>query len=288
MPSTPGGHRPSPSDLVRGFSLEMTGKDGPALAEAADTIPPGTHVNVTYLGNEDLPMRVSAAAAVRACGFDPVPHISARRVLSAGELDGFLQELQAQAGPSRVFAVGGDPADPLGPYPDALSLITSGRLEAHGITQVAFGGYPEGHPEIDDATLWKALEDKAAAARDAGLAGSIITQFGFDTAPVLTWLAELRERGVDLPVRIGVPGPAGIKRLLAYARRFGVASSAGIAHKYGFSLTNLLGTTGPDRFVTDLAEALVPEVHGEVGLHLYTFGGLQATARWAVEFGAGS
>ncbi|WP_372697378.1 methylenetetrahydrofolate reductase [Arthrobacter sp. JSM 101049] len=288
MPSTPGTHHPSPSDLVRGFSLEMTGKDSPALAEAVGIIPPGTHVNVTYLGNEDLSMRVAAAAAVRSAGFDPVPHISARRVLSTAELDRFLQALQEQAGPSRVFAVGGDPAEPLGPYPDALSLITSGRLEAHGITQVAIAGYPEGHPEIDDATLWKALQDKAAALHDAGFSGSIITQFGFDTAPVLTWLAELRDRGIDLPVRIGVPGPAGIKRLLAYARRFGVASSAGIAHKYGFSLTNLLGTTGPDRFVADLAAALVPDLHGEVGLHLYTFGGLQATARWAVEFDAGS
>src|SRR4051812_2364848 len=51
--------------LLDDFSLEMTGKDVPALEDAAAAIPPGTHINVTFLGNEDLPMRVSAAAAVK-------------------------------------------------------------------------------------------------------------------------------------------------------------------------------------------------------------------------------
>lgn len=287
MPSTPA-PRPSPGiDLVPGFSLEMTGKDNAGLAEATDSLPPGTRVNVTFLGNENLSMRVAAAAAVRAAGFEPIPHISARRLASVAELDEFLGALTTDAQVKEVFAVGGDPTVPLGPFPDALSLITSGRLQAHGVSAVAIGGYPEGHPEIDEATLWEALEAKSAALREAGLDGSIITQFGFDIGPVLSWLEELRRRGIRLPVRIGVPGPAGIKRLLTYARRFGVSSSAGIAHKYGFSLANLLGTAGPDRFITDLAAALDPAVHGEVRLHFYTFGGLQATARWVADFDAG-
>lgn len=287
MPSTPGA-RPSPGiDLVHDFSLEMTGKDNSALAEAADTLPPGTRINVTFLGNENLSMRVTAAGAVRAAGFEPIPHISARRLVSVAELDEFLHALTAEAQVTEVFAVGGDPDVPLGPFPDALSLITSGRLQAHGISAVAIGGYPEGHPDIDESALWDALESKSKALQDLGLDGSIITQFGFDTAPVLSWLQELRHRGVRLPVRIGVPGPAGIKRLLTYARRFGVSSSAGIAHKYGFSLANLLGTAGPDRFITDLATALDPAIHGEVRLHFYTFGGLQTTAQWVADFDSG-
>lgn len=287
MPPTADPHHPTGPELVRGFSLEMTGKDNDALAHAAGSIPPGTRVNVTYLGNEDLALRVAAATAVRTEGFEPVPHISARRLASVAELDDFLLALAERAEVTDVFAVGGDPETPFGPFPDALSLIESGRLQVHGVRSVAIGGYPEGHPDIDDPTLWQALEAKSAALRAAGLDGSIITQFGFDTGPVLSWLEDLRSRGVDLPVRIGVPGPAGIKRLLAYARRFGVSSSAGIAHKYGFSLANLLGTAGPDRFVTDLAGSLDPAIHGEVDLHFYTFGGMQATAQWAADFSAG-
>lgn len=266
--------------LLDGFSLEMTGKDIPALEAAAPSLPPGTPVNVTFLGNEDLSMRVAAAAAVKRAGLHPVPHVSARRLASTGELDSFLEALDQVGSAHHVFAVGGDPAEPMGPFSDSLSLITSGRLEAFGVNKVSIAGYPDGHSDIENDELWSALEAKNAALQGRGLEGEIITQFGFDTAPVLDWLTTLRERGISLPVRIGVPGPAGIKRLLGYARRFGVASSAGIAKRYGFSLGNLLGTAGPERFIADLTRDYQPERHGEIKLHFYTFGGIETTATW--------
>jgi methylenetetrahydrofolate reductase (NADPH) len=272
--------------LLEDFSLEMTGKDVPALEEAAAAIPPGTRINVTFLGNEDLPMRVGAAAAVRRLGFTPVPHISARRLSSKQDLEDFLAALAEQAAPRDLFAVAGDPAQPLGPFEDSLALIRAGLFGQYGIERVSISGYPEGHPDIDDAALWRVLADKYEALQDQGLGTAIITQFGFDVDPVLAWLQELRARGVAAPVRLGVPGPAGIKRLLSYARRFGVASSAGIAHKYGFSLTNLLGTAGPDRFLTEFAGRYDPAQHGQVLLHFYTFGGLKATADWVRNFRA--
>ena len=271
--------------LLRDFSLEMTGKDVPVLEEAAAVVPAGTRINVTFLGNEDLGMRVAAARAVREHGFVPVPHLSARRLRSQGELEEFLAALAEVGAAEHVFVVGGDPETPEGPYPDSLSVIRTGVLPRHGVRGVGVSGYPEVHPGIDDAALWSALTDKTAAIREQGLEPEIITQFGFDKDPVLEWLAEVRRRGVDTPVRIGVPGPAGVRRLLGYARRFGVGTSAGIVQKYGFSLTNLLGTAGPDRFLRDLAAGLDPAVHGQVLLHFYTFGGLRATAEWVREFG---
>ncbi|MEX5237667.1 methylenetetrahydrofolate reductase [Kocuria arenosa] len=272
--------------LLQDFSLEMTGKDVPALEEAAAVVPPGTRINVTFLGNEDLTVRVAAARAVREHGFVPVPHLSARRLRSQAELEEFLAALAEVGAAEHVFVVGGDPETPEGPYADSLSVIRTGVLQRHGVRGVGVSGYPEGHPGIDDATLWSALTDKTAAIREQGLEPEVITQFGFDKDPVLEWLAEVRRRGVDAPVRIGVPGPAGVKRLLGYARRFGVGTSAGIVQKYGFSLTNLLGTAGPDRFLRDLAAGHDPAVHGQVLLHFYTFGGLRATAEWVREFAA--
>jgi methylenetetrahydrofolate reductase (NADPH) len=102
---------------------------------------------------------------------------------------------------------------------------------------------------------------------------------------VVAWIEQVRSRGITLPIRVGVPGPAGVRRLLTFAGRFGVASSAGIARKYGLSLTNLLSTAGPDRFIRQLSDRL-DEHHGEVRLHFYTFGGLQTTAAWIREFTA--
>ena len=273
--------------LAADYSLEMTGKDVPALHEARPAIPPGTRVNVTFLGNEDLEMRVAAAKAVKDAGFVPIPHISARRLASQAQLEEFLDRLQQVGATDHVFAVGGDPATPEGPYDSALALIRSGVLQQYGVKEVSISGYPEGHPDIPTDVLWTHLEQKTAALTEAGLGTAILTQFSFDTDPVIAWIDDVRSRGIDATIRIGTPGPAGIKRLLAFATRFGVGANAMIVKKYGFSLTNLLGTAGPDRFVTDLADRLGAEPQaGDVKLHMYAFGGLAATAEWARDFQA--
>ncbi|MEU6198656.1 methylenetetrahydrofolate reductase [Streptomyces sp. NPDC047061] len=272
------------TSLLDDFSLEMTGKDVPKLEEARDTIPQGTRINVTFLGNEDLELRLAAARAVKRLGFVPVPHISARRLGSRGDFERFLAGLRADGTSDSVFLVGGDPAVPEGPYADSLSLIDTGLLQEYGVQDVGITGYPEGHPAIDAGALWSALRDKHTALAAQPLQGGIITQFGFDVDPVLAWVEEVRSQGVALPIRIGVPGPAGIKRLMTYASRFGVGTSASVVRKYGFSLTNLMGTAGPDRFLRALDAAHDPDRHGELKIHFYTFGGLSATSEWAARF----
>ncbi len=270
--------------LLADFSLEMTGKDTGNLAEARGAIPPGTRINITFLGHEDLALRLAAARAVRDYGFTPVPHISARRIESEQALTEFLAALAAIGASENLFVVAGDPAQPAGPYSDALSLLRSGKLEQYGVRRVSVAGYPEGHPDIAGDVLWTALADKASHLYQLELGDSIITQFGFDAEAVLNWAEQVRGRGVTLPIRIGVPGPAGVKRLLSYAKRFGVATSAGIARKYGLSLTGLVAAAGPDRFLRELADRYDPARHGEIKLHFYTFGGLAATAEWISEF----
>lgn len=272
------------TDLLDDFSLEMTGKDVPALEEAGGSIPRGTRINVTFLAGEDHATRLAAARAVRGLGFVPVPHISARRLPSAAALEEFLAGLAEDGTADNVFVVGGDPARPEGPYEDALAVLRTGLLERYGVRHIGISGYPEGHPAISGPALWSALTDKARAIGAGPFTGDVITQFGFDADPVLDWLAAVRARGVGLPVRIGVPGPAGIRRLVGYATRFGVTTSASVARKYGFSLTNLLGTAGPDRFLHALGERYDPARHGVVKVHFYTFGGLRTTAEWVGGF----
>ncbi|GGN36963.1 methylenetetrahydrofolate reductase [Streptomyces fuscichromogenes] len=272
------------TSLLDDFSLEMTGKDVPKLEEAAGLIPQGTRINVTFLGNENLRMRLDAARAVKRLGFVPVPHFSARRLGSRADFEQFLGGLRADGTGTDVFAIGGDPTRPEGPYEDSLALIESGLLREYGVRHVGISGYPEGHPAISGEALWSALRDKSAAMAAQGLDGGIITQFGFDVDPVLAWIERVRDEGIALPIRIGVPGPAGVRRLMGYAARFGVGTSASIAKKYGLSLTNLMGTAGPDRFLRALADAYEPVRHGTVKIHFYTFGGLRATSEWIVQF----
>lgn len=276
----------TPAHLLRHFSLEMTTKDISRLEEAAPLIPAGTQVSVTFLPNESFEDRIRAASLVKALGLIPVPHISARRLQSAAELEGFLDRLAALSCTGQVFVVAGDPSSAEGPYADSLAVIKSGLLEKYGVRHVGIAGYPEGHPDISPEKLWQALGDKKKALDELGLEFSITTQFGFDAERITAWLAELRAQGVDAPVRIGVAGPASVKTLLRFAARCGVAASARVMAKYGISITKLLNTAGPDPIIEDLARHLDPSVHGQTALQFYPFGGLVKTAAWVQNYSA--
>jgi methylenetetrahydrofolate reductase (NADPH) len=272
--------------LLNNYSIEMTAKDVAQLEQASDVIPPGTKIPVTFLPGETFEMRIAAAKRVRELGFLPIPHISARRLSSQQELEGFLAGLQREVGTDHAFVVAGDPPQPLGPYEDALSIIRSGLLAKYGIRRVGISGYPEGHPDIGNEKLWQAIRDKQTAILERGHDFAVVTQFSFDSEPVLAWLEQVRRAGIDATVRVGVPGPASVKRLLAFAARCGVGASTKILQKYGISITKLLSMAGPDQIVQEYAAGLDPAKHGDVLLHFYPFGGLRATAEWVRDFRA--
>jgi methylenetetrahydrofolate reductase (NADPH) len=244
-------------------------------------------VSITFLAGEAAAARVAAAKQARSYGFHPKPHISARRLASAQELEAFLAELAAEARIDRAFVVAGDVGTPAGPYFDALAVIKSGLLGKYGVRHVGISGYPEGHPDFSEEKLWQALRDKRQALTDLGHSYDIVTQFGFDAKPVLDWLAKLRDSGIAAPVRVGVPGPASVKTLLRFAARCGVGASASVMAKYGASITQLVTTAGPDALIAELAGSIDPGKHGQVYLHFYPFGGLAKTAQWIRDLSAG-
>ncbi|HQQ08262.1 MAG TPA: methylenetetrahydrofolate reductase [Novosphingobium sp.] len=271
--------------ITDGFSLEMTAKDEASLRDAAPLIPPETPVAITYLPGEELAARVAATIAVRELGFEPMPHFSARRITSPADFEGYLRAVVERAGVRRCFIVAGDPPAPQGPYFDTMALIETGAFERAGIQAIGVGGHPEGHPNMSADQCWQVLETKVRAIEARGMAPLVVTQFGFDPDAFLGWLKDLRARGIDCPVRIGVPGPAGIKRLLAFAARCGVGASASVMKKYGVSIGNLLGTAGPDKLVDAFAAGLGEE-HGRVRLHFYPFGGMVRTVEWIRDYNA--
>lgn len=271
------------SNMVDGYSLEMTAKEVEGIKKAAHLIRPGTQIAVTFLPGEEIEQRVEAAVLVRELGFEPIVHLSARRIASEEILDQYLKDITEKAGVKRVFIIAGDPPEAEGPYSDSLQIIETGLLEKHGIEIVGLGGHPEGHPNNTPAELWDWMERKIAAVRAHNMTPLVVTQFAFDDDAIVAWLAEMRERGIDVPVRLGIPGPAGIKRLLGFAKRCGVGASANVMKKYGVSVTNLIGRAGPDKLVNSLNDKLT-EKHGRVRLHLYPFGALTASAEWINEY----
>jgi methylenetetrahydrofolate reductase (NADPH) len=266
--------------LLHGCSLEVTTKENASLQQVREKAPKDTLVNVTSLPNEDLSACVATAARIRQLGLVPVPHISARRIGSTHELEELLRGLSNEAAVDRAFVIAGDISRPQGPYADALAVIKTGILQKFGVRRIGVTGYPEGHPKIDEPALWEAMLKKREALIGLGVEMEIVTQFSFDAAAILQWLVRLRKFGVQDRVRVGIPGPATAKTLLRFAAVCGVGTSAKALSKYGLSLTRLLGTTGPEALIRDIARALDASLHGEVRLHLFPFGGIASTAEW--------
>lgn len=276
--------QPRPAgNITHAYSLEVSAKDMPALSAAAPRIVPASTIAIPYLPREDDDARLAAVRTVRGLGFEPMPHLSARRIASHAGFESFVQRAVAEAGVERCFVIAGDPSTPLGPFTDSAALIDTGVFERAGIKVIGVGGHPEGHPVMSTADQWNVLERKCRSIVQRGMTPLIVTQFAFDADIVLTWLKALRARGMDHPVRVGVPGPASIAVLARYAALCGVSACASMWSKYGVSIGKLFGTAGPDLFVERLAAGLT-EAHGKVSLHFFPFGGIAQSVKWIEQY----
>jgi methylenetetrahydrofolate reductase (NADPH) len=269
------------AEFMRGGSLEATRPNGDDVAALKATLPAGTHVYLSAVPTRPQEEVVAQAARVAAAGLEPVPHLAVRNFANADALARFLGRLTGEAGVRRLLVIAGDRAEPAGPFHGALEAIDSGLIARHGIAAIGIAGYPDGHPRIADHELDRLLAAKLEAASATGLKVDIVTQFGLDAGPILAWLRRLRAHGIDHPVRIGLAGPTSLTTLMRYARRCGVrASTQGLARNAGL-LKHLLGAAAPDRIVRALIEANRDGALGDIAPHLFSFGGIAATARWA-------
>ncbi len=264
------------------WSLEATRPTPAELEALRGIVRPGTAVYLSAVPNHSRAELVDAARGVAAAGFEPVPHVAARGFADTRQLDDFLRDLTAEARVRRVLLIGGDVAQ-AGPFGQALDVIAGGLLQRHGIEEIGLAGYPEGHPRVGDEELDRALRDKLQAARGAGLAAHIVTQFCFDPAIIAGWLTRLRQDGIMVPVRVGLIGPTNLPTLLRFAQRCGVRASARGLMRSGIAKA-LFGIARPDSILAALLQA-GPEI-GDIAPHFFSFGGVVRTATYAAEAAA--
>ncbi|QGJ68258.1 methylenetetrahydrofolate reductase [Xanthomonas oryzae pv. oryzae] len=268
--------------ITDAYSLEVSVKDIGALTKAAPRLLPGSSMFIPYLPGQHDAARLAAAQLVRSLGFEPMPHLSARRIGAPEELQAFVARLVDEAGVTRCFVIAGDPSTPKGPFADSLSLIETGVFERSGIRTIGVAGHPEGHPIMRTAEQWDVLERKCRRIQERGMAPLIVTQFGFDADMVVTWVEALRAWHPH-PVRVGVPGPASVAVLARYAASCGVGACASVLSNYGISIGKLFGNAGPDRFVDRLASRLT-DAHGDIRLHVFPFGGIGQSVAWMAQY----
>ena len=267
------------TELVAACSIEISPRDDFAGEKLRELLDPGTTVFVNHPGSVTHHDIVAACARLRHAGFSPVPHIAVRRLASFTQANDFLQRAEAEAAVTAALIIGGDPDHPVGPFPDAYDLLASGLIERHGLREVAFAGYPEGHPRISARTLDEALRAKVELAGRQGLDVSLLTQFGFDAAPILRWIAALRARDIVCPVLVGIAGPASVATLAKFAVRCGIGASLRALARGHTAFARILAEAGPDALIGVLVAEEDPRWPID-GLHVFTFGGIRRTAEW--------
>lgn len=237
-------------------------------------LPDDAIVTVTASPRLGLDATVGTAVSLALRGMDVVPHLSARLIPDEGALKTTLDTLTT-SGVSEVFVIGGDAAEPVGEYTSALDILPAVSQLDHGL-RIGVAGYPEPHPLIDDDVLVRALRDKSP------YASYVVSQMCFDARTLLTWVHDLRRRGVDLPVLVGVPGPVSVSRLLRIVAKVGVGDSARVVRKHRGALRHLASPVPwqPNQLLHDLAPGFADPGLRLGGVHVYTFNDVHAAGRW--------
>jgi methylenetetrahydrofolate reductase (NADPH) len=269
------------AELLRNYSVELNPGDSKTLEMAAERLDSGTEVSLAWIPGSNPMDMIAPATRLKRAGHFPMPHVGARHLESATQLEQLAGRLH-DAGVDRILIIGGDRDRPTGPYDSSLSVMQTGVFQKAGISRMAIGGFPEGNPHIPDTVLNEALEAKVRFARQEGLLLSIITQFCFKSEPVIEWVREVRARGINIPIRVGLAGPAGLLTLMRYAVRCGIGNSLRVLTENP-SFAKVLVERGPEPIVAGLA-ACVADGSGQslgiAGLHFYIFGGLKRTMDW--------
>jgi methylenetetrahydrofolate reductase (NADPH) len=266
--------------LAREASIEINVQDAPHLQDARKFLLAGTRVFVSHLPKQEWQATVTACKAVRAAGFEPVPHVPVRLLPNAETLDKLLGDFVAQAQVKDLLLISGDYPQAEGPFSTVAEAMRTGLLNKHGIANLSVAGHPEGHPKVALEEIRHAEVEKATLAQQSDLQLSLVTQFFFEHQPFLSWVDEMRKKGVKARIVGGLAGPAGLTTLFRFAVRCGAGPSIRALGARPTSLMKLVGERGPETVVRGLAEAKVAGATDFAGVHMFCFGGFLKTCEW--------
>lgn len=268
-------------------SIEVTPKQAIESSIIVGAFPPGTRVYITDVGTDSTDTLVAAAKRIGELGYIAVPHFAARRMISEAVLRDRVARMVAEAGVYDVLVIGGGLETPAGPFDSTMAILNTGVFEAEGITKMGVAGHPEGSPDFDDMLAMQALMEKQDFAKRTGIRVRIVTQFGFDGAAFVAWAHSLRERGITMPIHLGVAGPAKIPTLIKYAAMCGVGVSLSFFKKRFGAVAAIAKGFDPESVVRVIEADWQASGDSPVAqIHVFPFGGAGKSAKWLTARGS--
>ena len=276
--------------LLQGASIEVLPRTAAKIESFPALLPKGTRVYIAHIDGTPLEEMVATAKRISADGFAVMPHFPARLIKDEATLADWIARYQGEAGIEEALLLAGGPARQVGELHSSIQLMESGLFDKAGFKRLHVAGHPEGNKDIDpdgsttnlsSALHWK---QEFSARTDAEMA--IVTQFVFDADPVIAWAQSLKDMGVDIPIHVGVAGPAKLQTLIKFAMTCGVGASIGVLKKRAMDVRRLLLPYEPTEVLSGLAAHKAANPDSNIAqVHFFPLGGIKNSAGWIAENG---
>jgi len=272
-------------DFISGYSIEVIPRSAAKIESFADVLPKNTRVYIAHLQKEEIAAMVATAKRLKDEGFTVMPHIPARMIQNKAVLSDWISMYQNEAGVDEALLLAGGSTKPIGEFDSSVQLIESGLFDKAGFKRLHIAGHPEGSKDIDpnggtknvaEALSWKQEFSKRT---DASMA--IATQFCFDASVVKKWAENIKENGIDIPIHIGIAGPAKLQTLLKFSIECGIGASMKVLTKRAKDITKLLLPYQPTQILNELAEYKSKDSELNIEqVHFFPIGGIKQTVDW--------
>lgn len=284
---------PDLENFLAGFSIEVMPRTAEKIENFRDYLPNGTRVYVAHIEGTPIEDMVATAKRIAREGYQIMPHFPARIIRDRNTLEDWINRYQGEAGVDQALLLAGGVAKPHGDFESSMQLMETGLFDKAGFSRLHIAGHPEGNKDIDpdgstknvDAALrWK---QKFSERTDAKLA--IATQFAFEAKPIIEWANSIKDAGVDIPIHIGIAGPAKLQTLIKFAIACGVGPSLKVLQKRAMDVTKLLLPYEPTTILNELAKhkSATPDFN-ITNVHFFPLGGIKTNATWAINHGGQS
>ncbi|MEE9387447.1 MAG: methylenetetrahydrofolate reductase [Paracoccaceae bacterium] len=276
--------------FLSGYSIEVMPRTAEKVEDFRALLPSGTRVYIAHIEGTPIDDMVATAKRLANDGFNVMPHFPARIIQDTAQLGDWIARYQGEAGVDQGLILAGSPSRQLGSFESSMQLLETGLFDKAGFKRLHVAGHPEGNRDIDhdgtDTLVMQALRWKQGFSNRTDAKIALATQFCFDAKPVIRWVDALSEAGIDLPVHIGVAGPAKLQTLIRFAIACGVGPSLKVLQKRAMDVTKLVLPYQPTEVIAELAahKAANPGFNIEQ-VHFFPLGGVKSNANWAIEHG---
>lgn len=274
--------------FLDGYSIEVTPKAASKIENFAGVLPKGTRVYIAHIEGTPIDEMVATAKKIYDDGFVAMPHFPARIIQNSNTLDEWIKRYRNEANVKEALVIAGGANKPYGDFDSSIQLIETGLFDRNEFKRIHVAGHPEGNKDIDPdgsnknvsgALSWK---NEFSKRTDASIA--LATQFCFESEPVIKWINSIKEEGIDIPVHIGIAGPAKLQTLIKYSVECGVGASIRVLQKRAKDITKLLKPYKPNTVLKELAlyKNENPSFNIEQ-VHFFPLGGIKQVTEYVKE-----